>query len=304
MNKKLLILSTLLFSYQIKSEDIFALVQQKNYQEVERLLDDSAVNVNQSNIIDDTPLTVAIKNNDIPMVYLLLKRGANANHVNFRSRKTPLMLAVEMGNPIIVEKLLELQVDINKVDRSGEDALIKAINKNNNQLVDLLVRYGARLQCSQVQGFDLFRKALENEDPYMLWNLVAAGLNISEVYNLEFLNTWHEEFKIIKPRKPRNLSDRIGFMLFLLKQELDKIISGLQENYADIVLFRMLEGVDRYQENRFIEPILKSFVSEYANQKLKEFGASSDEGKRAQKILDNINQIDSSSSGAAASSSS
>lgn len=69
--------------------------------------------VNQADTEGRTPLTIAVKNNDIEMAKLLLKAGANPNMAYTRTRdvlvieSTPLVDAIRNNNPDLVGLLLD-----------------------------------------------------------------------------------------------------------------------------------------------------------------------------------------------------
>ena len=73
---------------------------------------------------------------------VLLNAGANPNERD--AQNIPLLIqAVDRDNKEMVELLLAKKAEVNSKDSDGDTALDEAIEKNNQEIADLLVRHGA-----------------------------------------------------------------------------------------------------------------------------------------------------------------
>lgn len=103
------------------------------------------------------PLNVAVAHQDVELVEMMLKRGADPNHqYEAFYREFPLQIAVEKGFPDIVALLLKHKADPNKLTCYGETALYLAQQKhefaidndsktNQAKIIATLKTYGAKL---------------------------------------------------------------------------------------------------------------------------------------------------------------
>lgn len=72
-----------------------------------------------------------------------------------------LHLACNIGNPVMLELLLQSGADINKRDFHGRTPLQHCISKGNNHLAKLLLRRGARASMRDAGGFSALERAME-----------------------------------------------------------------------------------------------------------------------------------------------
>ncbi|WP_424245263.1 ankyrin repeat protein [Elusimicrobium posterum] len=76
-----------------------------NLEEAKYMLEKGA-NVNESSGYVITPLSTAIKQNDLEFVKLLVDNGANIHDMDYGTMKTPLQNALQNGNPEIINYLI------------------------------------------------------------------------------------------------------------------------------------------------------------------------------------------------------
>jgi len=101
----------------------------------------------------------AAQSSDIPLLRLLLDHGADPG-IATRNKTTPLMVAAGIGwvegvtnersrkeNLETVKLLLELGADVNAADADGRTALHGAAHKGRNEVVQVLVDHGAKLDA-------------------------------------------------------------------------------------------------------------------------------------------------------------
>lgn len=92
-----------------------------------------------------TLLNAAIQNRNLPMVTLLVAKGADVNFVNEeRGEASPLMMAVQNDSKEIVQLLLDKGADVNYKSRYGQSILSTARNYNNSGIAELLKAHGAK----------------------------------------------------------------------------------------------------------------------------------------------------------------
>jgi hypothetical protein len=98
--------------------------------------------VNLKNRMSWTPLHTAVQNRRKEIVELLVSKGANLNATNNR-QQTPLYVAVNTSQKEIVELLISKGADVN-IMSGGDNALTIAQKRRNTEIVDILVKNGAK----------------------------------------------------------------------------------------------------------------------------------------------------------------
>jgi ankyrin repeat protein len=125
---------------------------------------------------DATPLLLAAKGGDAAMMRLLAAHGADPSLANAKGT-TPLMAAsgVEMFNPNedsgtnedgleALKVALELGGDVNAANKDGDTPLHGAAWRGANDIVQLLVDHGAKLDVKNKQGYTPLRIANGEEE--------------------------------------------------------------------------------------------------------------------------------------------
>ncbi len=130
----------------------------------------SLLTKNYSPLID----AVIVRNNRLALQ--IIRSDENLDVIDSNGL-TPLLHATERSNMQVVRALLDSgRVDVNKKDKSGTTALALAVELNNIDMVDLLLKNKAQ---ADIQSMPLIFKA---KTPQMLRRLVAHGLDINQVY--------------------------------------------------------------------------------------------------------------------------
>jgi ankyrin repeat protein len=80
----------------------------------------------------------AIKKNEVAEIEGLIKSHADLN-LKDKDGMTPLMVAVDYDNALIVQSLIKAKVKLDEVDKYGQTALMPAAGKGNMQFVKLLL---------------------------------------------------------------------------------------------------------------------------------------------------------------------
>ena len=122
---------------------LFYLIQNDNLKDLQLASKNPnfTIRINEMNEDGDTPLIYAIKHditNKNMVIQILLSSGADANQPDKES-KTPLIHAIEKDQPEIVDLLLKYHADINHTYDNGLNPLKLAIVKNNITIVKQLL---------------------------------------------------------------------------------------------------------------------------------------------------------------------
>jgi len=88
-----------------------------------------------------TPLENAVKSGDMEILRALIRAGADVNHQGYLG--SVLTGAAEHGRVLVAEELILGGADVNLKPRSGQTALMKAVQNNQGDFVRLLLRHGA-----------------------------------------------------------------------------------------------------------------------------------------------------------------
>ena len=155
--------------YGYLQEDLEKAVQSNDIIGVETLLRKKA-NINFKGIDGNTPIMLAIKNGNFPIVKLLIENGSykEGKTVTYEKKVwkeydnyqpfddvhgyeetytyggyTLLMLAVELSNSEIAKYMIDIGADVNAKDSRGETVLMKAERKQMPEIVSLLKTKGA-----------------------------------------------------------------------------------------------------------------------------------------------------------------
>lgn len=115
------------------------------------------IDVNWKNRKGYDPVTVAVIYNNLDMLKLLLKRGANLNTYSVFNR-TILVLAIEYGSTKVAEYLIDnykFLVNTACLD-DGWTALQEAVLKENKKIVLKLLKNGAKIRQKDKNGYDVY----------------------------------------------------------------------------------------------------------------------------------------------------
>jgi len=107
-----------------------------------QLLISKGADVNEKNRMGWTPLHTAIRNRRLALIEPLIAKGADINAADNRGQ-TPLMAAIYIGQKDAVELLIAKGADVNVIGGS-DNALSLAKKRRNTEIVDLLLKHGAK----------------------------------------------------------------------------------------------------------------------------------------------------------------
>ena len=128
-----------------------------------------------------TPLTFAVAQGFKGVAELLLTKGSDANHMDAYGR-TPLSIAVDGGNEIMIGKLLAANVDINQTNEmDGDTPLHKAIIEGYDYIVVQLLKEHD-IDCdhvNSVNGTTPLYLAAQRDERFILKTLIDHGADVN-----------------------------------------------------------------------------------------------------------------------------
>ena len=125
----------------------------------------------------DTLLHTAIAHNHIAAVQFLLNNGAPVNKAN-HAGYTPLMMAAKMQQPPLIALLGEAGADANALLPNGDSILQDAIKSHHAALIPQLVAIGAQLNRQDAQGNTLLHHCAMRGQSACLTALIEAGAQV------------------------------------------------------------------------------------------------------------------------------
>jgi ankyrin repeat protein len=146
MLASLLALSTTAFAItDDESVEYSTALQDGNVSLVKKFLDTGVVDVNEKRAFFGwTALQIAANRGQLEVIKVLVARKANLNFQHEISRNTALHLAAINGYKDVVKYLIEAGADVNLKLR-GDVALLRVIrDMGNTEMVDILVKGGAK----------------------------------------------------------------------------------------------------------------------------------------------------------------
>jgi ankyrin repeat protein len=130
---------------------LFAAVEQGNAQAVKQALQNQAdVNASQGKnwgVSKETPLFIAVTNNNLEIAEILLAHGAGTSQAQLFHKRSLVYLAIEQGNAEMVRLLIEYGAEVN-IEHNilrNQSPLYKATSQGDLAMVKLLIDSGAKI---------------------------------------------------------------------------------------------------------------------------------------------------------------
>jgi ankyrin repeat protein len=207
-------------SEQKKIPLFIAIIAKTDNSIVKMLLESGAkVNINYND--GNTPLIVAIENENIEVVKMLLDKGANVNQkdINEQYGYTPLTVAIQKKYFKVVELLLDKGADVNQTNDDGFTPLTVAIFNDfyNVDIVKLLLDKGANVNEANIYGFTPLIIAIDEKYDTNVQNVEIVELLLKRGANVDQENK-HGETPLYKAVSNNN----------------EKIVEMLLERGADV----------------------------------------------------------------------
>ena len=144
---------------------------------VRTLIQEKSVDVNATGTDGNTALQWAVQRNDVSMVDVLLRAGANARMTNPYG-VAPLGVAAVNGNAAILRLLLEAGADPNVGLSGGETAVMTAARTGTLEPLKLLLSHGANVNARDERGQTALMWAAARNNAGAARLLIEAGADI------------------------------------------------------------------------------------------------------------------------------
>ncbi|EFA75237.1 hypothetical protein PPL_11312 [Heterostelium album PN500] len=119
-----------------------AAVSSSNLEELRRLLVEQPQNIDELNEKKETPLLVAVHNNNVPVAQILIEAGANLN-IQDQIQDSPYLYAGAHGRSDILRLMLKRSdIDFTVYNRYGGNCIIPASEKGHLENVRILLADG------------------------------------------------------------------------------------------------------------------------------------------------------------------
>ena len=139
------------------------------------------VNVRDGDHRAITPLHLAVEENHVDMVQILIDAGAYVNITDDRGGDAPLHKGVKRNgpnDPEIVQILIDAGANVNVKDAFGDAPLHIAVEENHINMVQILVDAGADVNVRDKWGDTPLLIAVEHNYKEILEILLAAGAKV------------------------------------------------------------------------------------------------------------------------------
>ncbi|XP_059176232.1 ankyrin-1-like, partial [Physella acuta] len=156
--------------------------------EIISLLLVAGAEVDVKNSEHQTPLHVAANKSDTEMIKLLIEAKADINCTDKRGQ-TPLAICVENSDLNTATCLLRHGAEVNTVNNHGVTPLIRAVTKQHEKLVDILIVYKADVNYKQTT---VLIYAVLNVNKNIVSKLIQAGADV----NMKTTRCYRDEYPI------------------------------------------------------------------------------------------------------------
>lgn len=155
---------------------------------VESLLT-ASIDINAIDQNGDTVLTLAIKENNINLVKLILDKGADVNLISdindYNFKYSPLMIASQNGNKEMVKLLIENGADVNHINSYSMSALMTTIYDRSEitpekiEVIKILIDAGADVNLSVIENESTLDRVWGNVTASKL--LIDNGADVNSI---------------------------------------------------------------------------------------------------------------------------
>ncbi len=170
-------------SITINAQDFFQSIRNGEYKQVEQFIQEEPELIDSIVKMDFTPIMFASIWGQDSIVELLLKNEADMYKVKNESGLLSLHFATMRNHPAVVGVLIAYGIDVNVKDGKNKTALVYAIESNNREIIDLLLKANTKFPEEQ----ELMNLCLHSAVLYNLQDiaekLIENGASLSGVDN-------------------------------------------------------------------------------------------------------------------------
>jgi ankyrin repeat protein len=170
-------------SITINAQDFFQSIRNGEYKQVEQFIQEEPELIDSIVKMDFTPIMFASIWGQDSIVELLLQNEADMYKVKNESGLLSLHFATMRNHPAVVGVLIAYGIDVNVKDGKNKTALVYAIETNNREIIDLLLKANTKFPEEQ----ELMNLCLHSAVLYSLQDiadkLLEKGASLSSTDN-------------------------------------------------------------------------------------------------------------------------
>ena len=158
---------------------------------------ESGVDINCVNTMEESALIITMKQNSIcseerncadnMILDMLLSSGADVNAEDIHAN-SPIILATDKGCVDQVKKLIQAGADVN-AKIIGTSVLYCAVRKDNIDIVEILLKEGANINSTTIEGHTPPMRAVRNENIIYIHMLLKGGAKVRQ-FDAQGFNTF------------------------------------------------------------------------------------------------------------------
>ncbi|KAI9659054.1 MAG: hypothetical protein M1821_002014 [Bathelium mastoideum] len=204
-------------------------------------------------ILDQTPLIIACRKGHIDIVELLLKAGANPNHLDVLDN-SPLMEAIENGDMGIFSTLLkriDLDLDLRGSGHGAQTALIKAAKLNRLPQVKRLLESGRidvnKSDTSNCTALIRAIRSLNRDVVALLLNQRDTDLNVRDSLAGRTALDWAADPNMDYENHPADIENIASVLIRDPRQpkpSISSIINTIQDSKPQLLTIFLKAGID------------------------------------------------------------
>jgi len=173
---------------EINNNTLSTKLQKKFIEEIQKKLYDKVTERLNKNFdpnfcseTGETPLTIAIQNNDMEVFNILIKNGAL---INFRMNAknywmTPLHYAITVRNREMIWSLIKEGACVDEYDTRGYTPLYLAVVNDENEYIKLLALATTNFKVVDINGNGLLHQAVLKKNTHSLTLLIDMGADMN-----------------------------------------------------------------------------------------------------------------------------
>ncbi len=199
----------------------------ENHIKVVNILLEAGADINFRQKKFKNAIDFAVIYNRVEIIKMLLKKGADPNAMIQATKLTPLFYALSRNYIDAVEVLLKNKANVNQIPRSGTTLLHEAVDQHGLNVVKLLLKYHANINAKNRTDSTPLLLALHREKLDIANYLIHSKkiqIGIREYQAVDFLS---KKYLHNKKFQQSVLHSRPLFVLTLIRRE----IAGLKEKY-------------------------------------------------------------------------